>query len=163
MGNTIGVQESLKSRPLVVIVGGGIAGIEIARVLDSQFNVLLIDKKDHFFFKFGPLRAAVDSSFTTNLVIPFSKFLKYGYVLQAEVTEVLENGFKINGKEDVFHFDYMVICTGSNYPFPLTNEPIDHRLIPDLYIETEKMIQEVSFILISFFIFYFDFISSISS
>jgi len=142
MGN---VQEKLKSRPVVVIVGGGVGGTEVARLLESQFNVLLIDKKDHFFHKYAPLRAAVDSSFATNIAIPYSKLLKYGHVLQAEVTEVQENGFKIKGNDDLFHFDYLVLATGSTYSFPSKNVLHDHKLLPELFAESEKVIKEVFF------------------
>ena len=49
-------RNRLKNKPLVVIVGGGYAGCQVARKLDFHVNTLLIDPKNYRFHNVGALR-----------------------------------------------------------------------------------------------------------
>ena len=44
----------------VVIIGGGYGGTAVAKALDRDFDVTLIEKREKFFHNSGALRAAVD-------------------------------------------------------------------------------------------------------
>lgn len=51
------IKARLEGAPVVVIVGGGYGGVALAKALDSQCNVVLIDRKDYFFHNIGALRS----------------------------------------------------------------------------------------------------------
>jgi NADH dehydrogenase FAD-containing subunit len=101
----------------VVVIGGGYAGTAVAKELDKSFDVTLIEKRERFFHNSGSLRAAVDSRWLRKLFIPYDHLLKHGRIVNGKVVEanpeevVLEDGQRLK-------FDYLVLATGSSYPFP---------------------------------------------
>jgi NADH dehydrogenase FAD-containing subunit len=48
------------ARPVVVVLGGGYAGVQVARPLDDLADVVLVEPKDHFVHNVAALRALVD-------------------------------------------------------------------------------------------------------
>ncbi|WP_308461195.1 hypothetical protein [Streptomyces sp. Ru62] len=48
----------------VVIIGGGYAGVRLARELDADADVTLIDLKEAFFHRVASLRASADEEWT---------------------------------------------------------------------------------------------------
>lgn len=52
------------------------------------------------------------------IMIPYTKLLRHGTVVHAEVTEVGPKGVVVNGRENPISFDYLVLATGSSYAFP---------------------------------------------
>jgi NADH dehydrogenase FAD-containing subunit len=101
----------------VIVVGGGYGGTAVAKELDKIINVTLIEKRERFFHNSGSLRAAVDARWLRKLFIPYDHLLKNGRIINGRIMEanpkdvVLENGQRLK-------FDYLVLATGSNYPFP---------------------------------------------
>ncbi|MGB8214803.1 MAG: FAD-dependent oxidoreductase [Anaerolineales bacterium] len=101
----------------VIIIGGGYAGTTLAEELDKRFDVTLIEKRERFFHNSGSLRAAVNARWLKKLFIPYDHLLKRGRVVNGTVVEanpeevVLEDGQRLK-------FDYLVLATGSSYPFP---------------------------------------------
>jgi apoptosis-inducing factor 2 len=101
----------------VIVVGGGYGGTAVAKELDQNCDVTLIEKRERFFHNSGSLRAAVDARWLRKLFIPYDHLLKNGKIINGRVMEVnpqevvLESGQRLN-------FDYLVLATGSNYPFP---------------------------------------------
>ena len=59
----------------VVIIGGGYAGTALAKELDPDFDVTLIEKRERFFHNSGSLRAAVDAGWLRKLFIPYDALL----------------------------------------------------------------------------------------
>ena len=51
----------------IVVIGGGFAGSYIARELQKDFNVVLIDRKDYFEFTPGILRCLVEPEHLKNI------------------------------------------------------------------------------------------------
>jgi apoptosis-inducing factor 2 len=101
----------------VIIIGGGYSGTAVAKLLDRDFDVTLIEKQATFFHNVGALRAAVDPSWLEKIFIPYDGLLKRGKVRYNLVTEVTpEQVYLDNG--EVIAFDYLVLATGSSYPFP---------------------------------------------
>ena len=144
MGNSSSsILASLESKPVVVIVGGGFAGIKVALGLDRHLNVILIDRKDFFFINFGALRASVDSSLAPHIMVPYSKLLQFGHVVQGEVSEVGTNSLKLHGREEPIPFDYLVIATGTSNAFPTKVAPAHAKDAKPLYEESAKEIEKV--------------------
>ncbi|MCB1687145.1 MAG: FAD-dependent oxidoreductase [Halioglobus sp.] len=110
----------------IVIVGGGHAGIELARRLDSHAEVTLVDGKDCFVHTPAAIRAVTDSALLDKLIIPYSNLLKHGTIVQGWVERiepqavVLSDGRKLPA-------DITVVAIGSSYaaPFKATRAGLD--------------------------------------
>ncbi len=104
-------------RPTVVIVGGGYGGVNLAKALDADVNVVLIDPKEAFTHNVAALRVLVDPSWAPQVFYPYAALLEHGEFVQERAVDVdservvLESGREIRA-------DYLVLATGSQYPFP---------------------------------------------
>jgi len=109
-----------QDRKRLVIIGGGHAGVRFIHVFNqkrpnSQYDIVLIDKKDFYelnFFNLWDLVAPRDLK--GNHRIPYTDFIKgnfmQGTVIELTKTEViLESGGHIP-------YDYAIISTGTSYP-----------------------------------------------
>jgi apoptosis-inducing factor 2 len=101
----------------VIIIGGGYSGTAVAKLLDRDFDVTLIEKQATFFHNVGALRAAVDSSWLEKIFIPYDRLLKRGKIKHSLVTEVTPEKVHLESGETL-SFDYLILATGSSYPFP---------------------------------------------
>ncbi|MFD7389492.1 NAD(P)/FAD-dependent oxidoreductase [Streptomyces sp. NPDC059852] len=103
----------------VVIVGGGYAGVRLARALDADADVTLIDLKEAFFHRVASLRAGADPDWTFAPFIPYDSLLVNGRVVRnkavgVEVEQrriVLATGHRVP-------YDVLVIATGADYQEP---------------------------------------------
>ncbi len=101
----------------VVIIGAGFGGINLARLLDPYVRVTLVEKKERYFFNIGSLRATVDPSWLDRIFIPYDRLLRRGRVLRDTVVEATPQAVRLASGETI-PFDYLVLATGSSYPFP---------------------------------------------
>lgn len=101
----------------VLVIGGGYSGTAVAKLLDREFNVTLIERQETFFHNVGALRAAVDPNWLEKIFIPYDGLLKRGSVLHNYVTEVTPDTVHLDSGERLT-FDYLVLATGSSYPLP---------------------------------------------
>ncbi|MCF3963340.1 NAD(P)/FAD-dependent oxidoreductase [Streptomyces fuscigenes] len=103
----------------VVIIGGGYAGVRLARDLDRHADVTLIDLKETFFHRIASLRASADADWTYAPFIPYDALLEHGRVLRdkavgietAERRVVLASG-------GIAPYDVLVLATGADYQEP---------------------------------------------
>lgn len=112
------IPKSNKRR--VVIVGGGFAGIEIARQLEDKFQVVLIDKNN--FHTFQPLlyQVATAGIEADSIVFPLRKIFKGHndfYFRMAEVTRLQPEENKIVTTIGEVNYDYLVLATGTDTSF----------------------------------------------
>ena len=118
----MGTQSSKEvvKAPVVVIVGGGYGGATLAKTLDknANFNVVLVDRKDHMVHNMASVRSVTEPGFEKEILIPYLNLLKYGSVVHGEVTEITDTQLTIHGHPEPVSFDYLVIATGSSYAFP---------------------------------------------
>ena len=94
MGNSASPEKmraSLATKPTVIIVGGGYGGAAAAKKLDLDLNVILIDKKNHFFHNIGALRPCVEPKTIYKALIPYDQLLTMGAFIQGTVTKITED------------------------------------------------------------------------
>lgn len=101
----------------VVVIGGGYGGVTVAKGLDPVADVVLVEQKDQFVHHAAALRAAVDDVWEHAIFMPYSYLLQNGKVVRGTVSKVEDNKVHIFGQEPI-EADYIVLATGSSYPFP---------------------------------------------
>lgn len=138
-------------RKKVVLVGGGFAGLHVAKVLNkSDFDVLLIDKQNHH--QFQPLYYQVASARLepSNISFPFRKIFQKSKNIQirlAEVTSVNALASKIETSIGSFDYDYLIIATGCKTNF-FGNQQIEKHALS--MKTTEESIEIRNKILLNF-------------
>lgn len=111
----------MDSKQKVIIVGGGFAGIQLARKLDKHlFDVLLIDKINHH--QFQPLfyQVATSQIEPSSISFPFRHILKNKsnvLIRMAELTQVHPEQNRISTTIGDFKYDYLVIAIGCKTNF----------------------------------------------
>ncbi len=100
----------------VVIVGGGYAGVTLARALDEAFDVVLVEQKDRFYHNVGAMRAYADASFFERLLIPYDRLLRRGRVVQDEAVSAESGG--VRGVAGSYEADVVVVASGSRHRMP---------------------------------------------
>ena len=115
------MKTNLLKRKKVVVVGGGFAGIQLVRKLDSRyFDVLLIDKLNHH--QFQPLfyQVATSQIEPSSISFPLRNIFNYKKQLQirmAEVGNVDQNNNSIQTNIGSFSYDYLVLAVGCKTNF----------------------------------------------
>jgi apoptosis-inducing factor 2 len=113
--------ESSPARPTVVVLGGGYAGVQVARPLDDVADVILVEPKDDFVHNVAALRALADPSWLERIYLPYASLLGRGQVIRDQAVKadagrvVLASGAELTP-------DYLVLATGSGYPFPAKSD-----------------------------------------
>jgi apoptosis-inducing factor 2 len=105
-------------------VGGGCGGTAVAKALDETTNVVLVEPKDAFMHNIAALRALVDPSWLPRIFLPYGGLLANGRVVRDRATSV-EPGRVVTASGEVITADYVVLATGSSYPFPAKTDVVD--------------------------------------
>ncbi len=128
--------EKLTSKPIkhVVIIGGGFAGINLAKQLakDKRYDVTLVDKNNYYFFP--PLIYQVATGFleTSSISYPFRKLFRRSATVHfrlgslQSVTTATNTCHLDNGD---IKYDYLVFATGAE-PNYFGNENLKNNAIP---------------------------------
>jgi apoptosis-inducing factor 2 len=112
------------TRPSVVVLGGGYGGINAAKSLDDVADVTLVDPTEAFVHNIAAWRALVEPEWLDRIFLPYEHLLANGRFVRDRAVAVdgrrvtLESG-------DVLEPDYLVLATGSSYPFPAKTEAPD--------------------------------------
>jgi len=101
----------------VVVIGGGYGGAAAAKALDDIADVVLIDPKDAFVHNIAALRGLVDHEWTDRVFYHYGGLLTRGRVIQDRAIHV-EAGAVTIGSGERIPADYIVLASGSSYPFP---------------------------------------------
>lgn len=101
----------------VAVVGGGYGGITVAKALDGVADVTLIEPRDTFVHNVAALRAAVDPDWVDRMFIPYEGLLTRGRVRRDRAVRVSAAAVEL-GDGARIAADYIVLATGSAYPYP---------------------------------------------
>ncbi|WJX49995.1 hypothetical protein P8452_36362 [Trifolium repens] len=103
----------------VVIIGGGVAGAVLAKTIQHQATVTLIDPKEYFEIPWASLRAMVEPSFAERTVINHREYFTKGDLIVSTAINITESEvFTADGRH--IAYDYLVIATGHTDPIPKT-------------------------------------------
>jgi apoptosis-inducing factor 2 len=108
----------------VVVAGGGYGGIVVARALDDLADVVLVEPRDAFVHNVAALRALVDPGWADRIYLPYDRLLARGRVVRDRAVRV-DAGSVTLGSGQTIDADYIVLATGSAYPFPAKTEDDD--------------------------------------
>lgn len=101
----------------MAIIGGGYGGIAVAKALDDIADVVLIDPKDAFVHNIAALRGLVDPEWTDRVFHPYASLLRRGRFVQDRAVRVDADAVTVGSGERI-SADYIVLASGSSYPFP---------------------------------------------
>jgi NADH dehydrogenase FAD-containing subunit len=111
-------------RPSVVVVGGGYGGINAAKALDDVADVTLVDPTEAFVHNVAAWRALVEPAWLERIFFPYEHLLAHGRFLRDRAVAI--DGRRVTlASGDVLEPDYLVLATGSAYPFPAKTEEPD--------------------------------------
>jgi NADPH-dependent 2,4-dienoyl-CoA reductase/sulfur reductase-like enzyme len=122
-GDHVTVNEQA-DRPTVVVVGGGYGGTAVAKTLDEATNVVLVEPKDAFMHNVAALWALVDPSWWPRVFLPYDTLLANGRVVRDRAA-LVEPGRVLTASGEEISADYIVLATGSSYPFPSKTDLVD--------------------------------------
>jgi apoptosis-inducing factor 2 len=119
----MGQCQSYDSNVKVLILGGGYAGIMIAKELDKIVHVTLVSENDHFLHNVAMVRGITDANFAKTLSFPYKSLLKNGTFLQGRITKVEPTQVKVQAADGsnktLTDFNYLVVALGSSYGKPM--------------------------------------------
>jgi NADH dehydrogenase FAD-containing subunit len=113
--------EPAQVKPVVAVLGGGYAGVNVAKSLDDVAEVLLIEPKEAFVHNVAALRALVAPSWLPRIYLPYAGLLSNGRVIRDRAAKVDAGRVEL-ASGDVIQADYIVLATGSAYPFPAKSD-----------------------------------------
>jgi NADH dehydrogenase FAD-containing subunit len=106
----------------VVVVGGGYGGTLVAKELDADANVTLVDPREGFVNAAASLRALTRPDWAPHAFFPFSTLLERGRVVRDRAVSVDPKGVTLASGQRV-EADYLVLATGSGYSYPAKPNP----------------------------------------
>ncbi len=121
------------NKPRVVIIGGGFAGVEIAKSLkNAGFQIVMLDK--HNYHAFQPLlyQVATSALEADSIAFPLRKIFegyKDFYFRMAEVNDVIPEENLVISSINEIAYDYLIIATGSQTNF-MNNEGLTISSMP---------------------------------
>lgn len=109
-------------REKIVIIGGGFAGLQLARHLNNnpRYKVMVIDRMNHRMFQPLFYQVATGRIEPSNISFPFRKIFQRSKNIQFRMTDIkkiIPSENKVVGEEGVFTYDKLVIATGCRTNF----------------------------------------------
>jgi NADH dehydrogenase FAD-containing subunit len=140
-------ESNQSGRPTVVVVGGGYGGTAVARALDETSNVVLIEPKDAFMHNIAALRALVDPSWLSRIFLPYTHLLTKGRVVRDRAIVVDPHRVLTASGEEI-SADYVVLATGSRYPFPAKTDLVDAHHAQEQVREAHRALTQADKVLL---------------
>lgn len=130
---TINIPDTKNNQKRIVIVGGGFAGLNLAkRMTKTGYQVVLIDKNNYH--QFQPLfyQVAMSGLEPSSIVFPLRKMFQKNkniFIRVADVKEIDAAKQEINTDLGTLHYDYLVLAIGADTNF-FGNEHLAEKAIP---------------------------------
>jgi apoptosis-inducing factor 2 len=140
-------ERSHDGKPTVVVVGGGYGGIAVAKALDETSDVVLVEPKDAFMHNIAALRALVDPSWLPRIFLPYSRLLTNGRVLRDRAV-VVDPHRVVTASGQEISADYVVLATGSRYPFPAKTDLVDAHHAQEQVREAHRALAQADRVLL---------------
>jgi len=127
------MDQNTKTKPRVVIIGGGFAGLQLAKKLkNAPVDILMLDK--HNYHTFQPLlyQVAMGAIPADSIAFPIRRIFTYQDNFSFSVAYVETINPEANTvTTDIgeIHYDYLVIATGSNTNF-FGNKDLESCVMP---------------------------------
>lgn len=119
--------------PRVVILGGGFAGLKLARNIDtSQYQVVIIDKNNYHTFQPLMYQVATAGLEPDSIAYPLRKILKKKkrtHIRMAEINSVDTDAQQVDTSIGKISYDYLVIATGAKTNY-FGNKNIEKYALP---------------------------------
>ena len=119
----------MEAREKIVIIGGGFAGLQLAKSLNNKRKkVMVIDKVNHHMFQPLFYQVACGRIEPSNISFPFRKIFQRSRNVQfrlTEVHEIIPSENKIITEEAEFTYDKLVIASGCKTNF-FGNAKMEH-------------------------------------
>src|SRR5207302_5663477 len=128
-------------------IGGGYGGLNAARALDDVADVTLVEQRDAFVHNVASLRALTEPGWLTGIFIPYDHLLGNGRVVWDRAVDVdvgragLASGAELSA-------DFLVLATGSTYPFPAKTDRLRTQQSIDHYREANRELSRAQRVLI---------------
>lgn len=135
--------ENNGSRPSVVIVGGGFAGINAAKALDDVADVTLVDPSDTFLHNLASWRALVSPEWLDRIFLPYDRLLRHGRFVRDRAVDV-DGAVVTLASGERLEPDYIVLATGSSYPFPAKTDEPEVTVARAKFLEAHHALVEAS-------------------
>jgi NADH dehydrogenase FAD-containing subunit len=130
-----------------VVVGGGYGGYSTAKALDEIVDVTLVEQRDAFVHNVAALRALVEPAVLAGVFLPYDHLLHHGRVIHDRAVEV-DTGRVLLASGTELNPDYVVLATGSRYPYPAKTESLDKASAMARYQETHEQMVRAQRVLI---------------
>ena len=134
-------------RKTAVVVGGGYGGFAVARALDEVVDVTLVEQRDAFVHNVAALRALVEPSTLPDVFLSYDHLLHHGRVVHDRAVDVdTERVLLESGRE--LRPDYVVLATGSRYPYPAKTDSRERASAMIRYQDTHEQLLRAKRVLI---------------
>src|ERR1700730_171425 len=134
-------------KPTVAVVGGGYGGIAVAKALDETSDVVLVEPKDAFMHNIAALRALVDPSWLPRIFLPYDGLLTNGRVVRDRAA-VVDPHRVVTASGQEISADYVVLATGSRYPFPAKTDLVDADHAQEQVRQTHRALAQAARVLL---------------
>ena len=134
MQRLLGMEETSRQKPRVVIVGAGFGGLEAAKKLACEdVRVTVIDRTNHHLFQPLLYQVATAALSPADIAAPIRAVLsksKNMEVILADVHAVDVNAKKVKMVEGEIDYDYLILATGARHSY--FGHPEWEKLAPGL-------------------------------
>jgi NADH dehydrogenase FAD-containing subunit len=135
------------AKPTVVVVGGGYGGITVAKALDETSDVVLVEPKDAFMHNIAALRALVDPTWLPRIFLSYAGLLTNGRVVHDRAV-VVDPHRVVTASGEEIAADYVVLATGSRYPFPAKTDLVDSHHAQEQVRQTNRALAQADRVLL---------------
>jgi NADH dehydrogenase FAD-containing subunit len=134
-------------RPSVSVIGGGYGGSSAAKALDEFADVTLVERRDAFVHNVAALRALVEPEWLERIFFPYDRLLTNGRVLHDQAVGV-DAGVVALASGTELTSDFIVLATGSTYPYPAKSDTDATAIAVDRYRESHAELARAERVLI---------------